>query len=936
MPEKKPSLYDLKKTTFWFALAGIALSIGMIVMVFADSNREWKMWQSKFIEYNLEKTEEELHQAQKAVDQGQIDALNKQIADFEAEKKKDQKQIQAISSELSKLKVQATKARSRYQDLKQFLDSDKYYLEEYQAHGEKEKAEEFQKKVTDRTAELKSAKLDLEKIEAQQEEKEILLAKYDEKQQSAGREITKLTRDVARIQSKIKKLEPNWMKDILNAPMLDFINPSLRIQQIVVENLHDDMYFAKVQKVDRCITCHLGIDQKGFEKAPQPFTTHPNLDLFLASNSSHPMEEFGCTVCHGGSGHSVGFTTAAHTPSSETQAKEWKKKYHWHPMKHWSEKMLPSNYVEASCAKCHTGVVNVPEAPKLNEGRELAQEFGCFGCHKVDGFNDRWKVGPGLEHIQSKLEPDWIMRWLHNPKEFRPSTRMPQIFHLTNTSDPASREKNDAAIAGITTYLIKNSDPVTLQSPPVQGDPKEGEKLINEIGCLGCHTVGSMAASNFGPELSSLGSKVNADWLYTWLKDPKHYYSKTRMPNMRLSDQEASNIASYLLSQKNEKFDSTKLPLVKPEAVDDLALTFMTGQKRYEEAKADLDQMSSDERLEFVGKQMIAQQGCFGCHDIKGFETSKPIGTDLSEEGSKEVSKFYFGFTHLNETRQDWFFQKLKDPRIFDTGKVLPYHEKLRMPQFDFTDQQVEALVTFLLSLQKTEIPMEMQDRLSETEQQIQKGSLLVTQFNCQGCHTLDGKVGAVRSIIEDAGNAPPILDGEGAKVQSEWLYQFLENPTPIRPWLHYRMPTFGFDDEQLTAFVNYFNGLSDVKPDYKVHMPHGTPEELAIGQKLFQDFQCIKCHQSNPDPSLSASFLAPDLVMAKTRLRPQWILDWLKDPQVLQAGTMMPGFFPDGQTPFQDILGGDSSKQIKAIRDYLMVFTPEEADKIAQQKVKA
>jgi hypothetical protein len=71
---------------------------------------------------------------------------------------------------------------------------------------------------------------------------------------------------------------------------------------------------------------------------------------------------------------------------------------------------------------------------------------------------------------------------------------------------------------------------------------------------------------------------------------------------------------------------------------------------------------------------------------------------------------------------------------------------------------------------------------------------------------------------------------------------------------------------------------------------------------------------------------------MSKNRLRPEWVIDWLKDPQVVQPGTMMPTFFAEGQSPVTDVLGGDADKQIRAIRDYLMVFTPQEAAGIMQQ----
>ena len=65
---------------------------------------------------------------------------------------------------------------------------------------------------------------------------------------------------------------------------------------------------------------------------------------------------------------------------------------------------------------------------------------------------------------------------------------------------------------------------------------------------------------------------------------------------------------------------------------------------------------------------------------------------------------------------------------------------------------------------------------------------------------------------------------------------------------------------------------------------------------------------------------------MAHTRLNPDWIVRWLHNPQQVQPGTKMPSFFekgPDGKATGgpDDILGGDSEKQIEALRDYLMVL---------------
>ena len=76
---------------------------------------------------------------------------------------------------------------------------------------------------------------------------------------------------------------PVWL--LRNAPIIDWLDPTIKIQQVHLPNLKDDLYFQKVPKVDRCHTCHTFIDKPGYEDQPQPFTTHPRLHLFAGSDS---------------------------------------------------------------------------------------------------------------------------------------------------------------------------------------------------------------------------------------------------------------------------------------------------------------------------------------------------------------------------------------------------------------------------------------------------------------------------------------------------------------------------------------------------------------------------------------------------------------------------------------------------------------------------
>ncbi len=58
------------------------------------------------------------------------------------------------------------------------------------------------------------------------------------------------------------------------------INPSLRVQQVQLPDQFIDVNFMKIPQVDRCTTCHIGADRKGFEDPliKTVFRTHPRIE----------------------------------------------------------------------------------------------------------------------------------------------------------------------------------------------------------------------------------------------------------------------------------------------------------------------------------------------------------------------------------------------------------------------------------------------------------------------------------------------------------------------------------------------------------------------------------------------------------------------------------------------------------------------------------
>jgi mono/diheme cytochrome c family protein len=414
---------------------------------------------------------------------------------------------------------------------------------------------------------------------------------------------------------------------------------------------------------------------------------------------------------------------------------------------------------------------------------------------------------------------------------------------------------------------------------------------------------------------------VDAKWLYSWVRNPKHYWGESRMPSLRLEDQEAADMVAYLMTLKNAEFDAMPTPAVKLSAVSAMALEHLNSQHGTVLGKQKFDAMSEEEKILYVGERAIQNYGCAGCHNIPGFEKAGKIGVELSDIGSRNVHTFDFGNVHIDHTKQGWIKTKLLNPRIYDEGKVKSRLEKLKMPHFNFTDEEADALVTFLMGLKKSEVAVEMTQQLDERERAIEQGRRLVRDFNCQGCHQMENLGGDIAQILPQGMNPPPLI-GQGEKVWGDWLHSFLKNPSTVRHWLQVRMPTYEFTDAQADTLVKYFKALDKQDFSYnakETQIPKPTQEEWNAGKEIFDTFRCLQCHEAENFAGRNPADLAPDLKLARNRLQPRWVIRWLVDPQKYYPGTRMPGYWPDLQSPLPNLLGGDAKKQITALRNYLL-----------------
>ncbi len=660
--------------------------------------------------------------------------------------------------------------------------------------------------------------------------------------------------------------------------------------------------------VDRCEVCHLGtrepINIKASDMAPggpgkrpddlaAAFVSHPRKELLQI----HNPEKFGCSACHGGNGRATTGAVKAHGQNP----------FWLHPLFH-------KENTEAGCQMCHANDRVTQGADTLNLGKDLFYQRGCVGCHRMEAFDresdaltnarqmisqlqdqitandrqarldteasantgddsaevqrllahadslrvassqlaaridelnlqtrylqqDQKKVGPNLKDVRLKLRREWIPVWLKDPQAFRPGTKMPTFWRFSVDED------GDDDLKAVAAYLWQNSFDGKAPAQQ-QGDKTHGKDLFESRGCLACHSIGeedNKLGGTFAANLTKVGEKDNYDYIVRWIYNPRERwapycpkehrdltpddYSKhglpflfdtelhskcpndgaelqvqnmTVMPNLRLSEQDARDIASYLFS------------LSSPSSSSDTA--YMDDPKLAEEGKAE-----------------IKQYGCAGCHEIKGFEEEQRIGKELTTEGATPLERLDFALLtqdaeygrdplklHPKDKEQEWynhrgFFEhKLADPKIYDTGKsqYLESKDRLRMPKPYLTDQWRTGLTTLLLGSMGVEganVPASLfYNPPDQRRQDIQNGWWVVKKYNCMGCHVLQpgqqsqfysntpdpawdpGVVrtgsGAVLTSLPFYASQkeflPPQLTSEGARVDPDWLMKFLRDPS--------------------------------------------------------------------------------------------------------------------------------------------------------------
>jgi mono/diheme cytochrome c family protein len=177
-----------------------------------------------------------------------------------------------------------------------------------------------------------------------------------------------------------------------------------------------------LQRIDRCASCHMGIENSDFADKEQPFASHPGSYL-----EDHPADKYGCTICHGGQGRAMN--------EKDAHALE--------PSVRWDHQLLSQPYLQSSCGQCHLAIFGEQKSFAGTEvyqhGQHIFNREGCLGCHKARGVGgilgpDLTEQGEKTSHEYSfqNIETErtiynWLKEHFRDPEMVSPGSQMLKI-----------------------------------------------------------------------------------------------------------------------------------------------------------------------------------------------------------------------------------------------------------------------------------------------------------------------------------------------------------------------------------------------------------------------------------------------------------------------------------------------------------------------------
>jgi len=404
---------------------------------------------------------------------------------------------------------------------------------------------------------------------------------------------------------------------------------------------------------DRCVTCHLGVDVPGLEgeDVPVVFRTHPNPDGLL---DKHPLNKFGCTICHGGIPNAL-TVKEAHAEHGvrwlyPTYTREMQKKY-----KFEEDRLV---MLQINCNYCHRFDKDVPGMDYINLAKDQLIEKNCQSCHVIDGFGGN--IGPNLTYEGDKPHE---MFDIHAPyyviKDGKPVESGRTIAE--------EMKRRGLPYSVFSWHMLHFEEPRSIT--PTSTMPNHGFSL-KEI-----HAMTMLMMSWRKLDIPS-----------HYLSNPGKYQLLRLMEEGRVKPRKIEYVS--LAAKKSETTTEAKSEAAQETAQAQTEVAEVKETPKTEASSGAKKSGGVNEELAAKGKELFGTKGCTACHTVGG---GRLVGPDLK------------GVTERRD--KQWIIHMILNPDSMQQhdpiAKQLLEEYKVPMPNQGVTPEEAEAIYEYLKSASK-------------------------------------------------------------------------------------------------------------------------------------------------------------------------------------------------------------------------------------------
>ncbi len=486
------------------------------------------------------------------------------------------------------------------------------------------------------------------------------------------------------------------------------------------------------------------------------------------------------------------------------------------------------------CVACHTNLNDVGQLwitsdlmKRRGDSKEVAE-----GTYKALSYNQKHtyvrqylgdklnKRAPELSGVGTKLKAGrtdeqaaaWVYDWVRNPKHYSSYTIMPSFrlseqealdltAYLLKQERPGDAEGSTyapvdfvAEVKGEVNGMMLNSlmrklggalDEQAAAQLPVEAKLMYiGRKMVAHYNCQACHLInGFEDTASSAPQLNDWGLKDVHKLDFGYFEHAESNRRKNPSTVWKAAHEGLASDAPHITAFKSAA-DLTAHAALKP---TELAWEEIEEDRR-SWLNAKLHNTRVYDRGKYVVPEAVAELDKAKLAEVYGSSVTGPEALKLAmREG---IDRAY---------------------------------DKLKMPKFFMTDEDAQAIITFVTSVRKPLVDPSLMVN-DPVIKRTNAGRQIAEKYNCYGCHNIEGNRPAVQSyfdVFDDNGNftgnferlmnAPPRLIGQGAKTQPDWIPHFLNNVHKLRPWLKVRMPSFHYHDADAMGIAEYFAGATQL-----------------------------------------------------------------------------------------------------------------------------